>query len=276
MTTLLLKPHQYSRYMKYAKVSATGWQRLISSPAVIPNKDEAPLAIWGRMTETVEIDLESAMPRCTASNVSHIYALQIDVDNGCTIDNFVSDYHRYSYQLYTSYSYGYKEGDRFRVIFPLAEPLYTSWLVPPVKKVLTDMFDMVDTTCFDQAHWQILPCIRSAEAPYRYIQHDGETLSFSRDNFAEVSKEYRESAHWKREIAEADKDPRSNHEGALKWAQKVFDETQEGSRNRTVFSKLMWLRDTVGATYGEVITLRAPVGFDDEMYRMIERIYGNR
>jgi hypothetical protein len=146
--------------------------------------------------------------------------------------------------------------------------------VPPVKKVLMDMFDMVDTTCFDQAHWQILPCIRATDAPYRYIRHDGDTLSFARDNFATLAEEYRESAHWKREIAEADRDPRDNHDGALRWVQKVLDDTQEGSRNRTSYAKLMWLRDTVGASYAEVLSLRSPAGFEEEFAKMIERIYG--
>lgn len=273
---VILKPNQYSTYMKYAKVSTDGWSRLIASPAVIANKDDAPLVIWGHMKDVVEIDPVYNKPRCTAENIDKMYALQIDVDNGMKIDDFVRDYHRYAFQLYTSYSYGYKEGDRYRVIFPLAEPIRTEWLVAPVKQLLHDMFDCVDTSCFDRGHWQILPTVRSQESPYRYIQHDGERLSFAKDNFAQLAREYKEDAHWRREIAEADRDPRSNHDGALKWVQRIFDETQEGSRNRTVYAKLMWLRDTVGATYNEVISLHAPAGFDEEMNKMIERIYGYR
>lgn len=259
--------------MHYGNISSEQWNRLISMPRVERNKDDAPLAIWGRMRSKVEFDLDSHMPRCTGDNIENMYALQIDVDNGCTIESFVKDYHRYSFQLYTSYSYGFKEGDRFRAIFPLRESIRTEWLVPPVKTVLREMFDMSDPTCFDRGHWQILPCVRAKDAPYRYIQHHGELLSFASDNFAKVASEYRDDAHWKREIAEADKDPNAKHDGALKYVQKIFDSTQEGARNRTVYAKLRWLHDTVGATYNEVITLKAPAGFDDEMSKMIERLY---
>ena len=39
MTKMLLKPHQYSTYMRYAAITTDGWNRLISNPPVIPNKD---------------------------------------------------------------------------------------------------------------------------------------------------------------------------------------------------------------------------------------------
>ena len=270
----LLKPNQYSTVMAVRTITAKQWSNLIEHPLIMANKDEAPLAIWGSLTEYVTIDPAYKLPRCTAENLLSIWALQIDVDNGCTIQEFERDYHRYSYQLYTSYSYGFKEGHRFRVIFPLKEKLYTEHLVKPVKDILKDMFPIVDDSCFDRCHWQILPCIRANDAPYEYRRHDGEILSFARDNFAKVANEYKEASHWKREIAEADKDPRSNHEGALKFVQKIFDATAEGARNRTVYAKLMWLKETVGATYNEVLSLHAPVGFTEEMYKMIERIYG--
>lgn len=272
----LLKPNQFSTVMAVRTITAKQWSSLIENPLIVPDKTEAPLAIWGSLAEYVTVDPAYKLPRCTAENLSSIWALQIDVDNGCRIDEFERDYHRYSYQLYTSYSYGFKEGHRFRVIFPLKEKLYTEHLVRPVKDILHEMFPMVDDTCFDRCHWQILPAIRANDAPYEYRRHDGEILSFARDDFAKVAQEYKESAHWKREIAEADRDPRDNHDGALRWVQTVFDATGEGSRNRTVYAKLRWLKDTVGATYGEVLTLRAPAGFDTEMYKMIERIYGAR
>lgn len=270
----LLKPNQYSKHMRYCTVTTDKWNRLIASPMVRENKDEAPLSIWGAMTGKVMLDPETMYPRCIAENLLCMYALQIDVDAGQTIDEFVRDYHRYSFQLYTSYSHGFKPNDRFRAIFPLAEPLYVEWLVRPVKDILLSMFDQIDETCCDRCHWQILPCIRAKDAPYRYLQHDGERLSFARDDFAKIAREYKEDSHWKREIAEADRDPRDNHDGAIRWVQNVLNETQEGSRNRTSYSKLMWLKQTVGATYGEVLALRAPAGFEDEFAKMIERIYG--
>lgn len=273
---MLYKEHEFVNYMLRRRVTASWWNTLIANPMVIRDKSEAPLVIWGIPTRRPELTDEGAM-RCTGANVEEIYALPIDVDNGTTMEAFEKDFHRYAYQLYTTHSWhNGKPGDRFRVFFPLKEPIKVRWLVPPVKEILRGMFDMADSCCFDMGHWQKLPCIGARDADYRYVQHDGERLSFARDNFGDIAREYRESAHWKREIAEADRDPRDNHDGAIRWVQKVLDETQEGARNRTSFSKLMWLKDTVGATYGEVLALRAPAGFEDEFAKMIERIYGNR
>ncbi len=276
MTKMLLKPHQYSTYMRYAAITTDGWNRLISNPPVIPNKDEAPLLIWGKMQPMVEIDPVSQKPRCIADNVGIMYCIQADIDNGCKIEEFVRDFHRYSFQLYTTTGYGIKEGDRFRVIFPLAEPIMCEWLVKPVKDRLKWFFSMCDSSCFDQAHWQIIPCILSKNAPYRFMQHEGERLSFKSDNFAQMAQDYKDSAHWKREIAEADRDPSSNHQGALNYVQKIFDETMEGSRDRTVYSHIMWLKETVGCDYGEVVSLRAPIGFDREYIKKVDRLYGYR
>lgn len=270
---LLLKPNQYSKYMRYARISKDGWNRLIANPYIIEDKDAAPLSIWGSMSPTVELDPESRQPRCTGDNVGTLYALQIDIDNGCSIDDFVKCYHRYSFQLYTSYSYGFKEGFRFRVILPLAESLETSWLVPSVKEELTKFFNFwVDVSCFDRAHWQILPCIRSKDAPYEYIQHQGERLSFASYNFAQMAAEYQDDSHWRTEIRKADFCDRP-HKGALLKAQQLLNDAVEGERNRTMFSVLKWLKNKVGIDESEVYELVPPIGMDDEWVKMIVRIF---
>lgn len=275
MTKMLLKPHNMSSYMQYARISAEGWNRLISSPRVAESKDDAPLLIWGSMTETVELDPVSQKPRCTGDNIEKLFAFQIDVDGGYPIESFVRDYHRYAYQLYTSHSHTFKPGgDRYRVILPLKEPLYLRWFCPPVKQVFHDLFDMVDVSCFDKGHWQLIPIVRSKDAPYVYMQHQGEKLSFDCKKLSKMAADYYDAAHWKREIAEADRDPNANHSGALKFVQEVFDKTSEGSRNRTVYAKLMWLRETVGCTYNEVLSLTPPAGFDDEYIKIANRIFG--
>ena len=275
MPTALLKPHQYSTYMKYVNITKESWDKLISHPFVTPNKDEAPLLIWGRMADIVEIDPVYNKPRCIGTNVGRMDCIQVDYDSVCSIEEFVKCYHRYAFQLYTSHSYTFKPGDRFRVIFPLAEPIQCSWLVRPVKDILWKMFPEVDTTCFDKAHWQILPCIRSSEAPYRFLQHQGERLSFKSDKLEDVAMEYKESFHWKKAIAEADRDPSANHQGMLNYVQKVFDGTTEGSRDKTVYKEVMWLIDK-GCDYNEVISLRPPVGFEQDYIRKVDRLFGMR
>lgn len=268
----LLKPHQNSTWMRYSDITADAWNRLVASPLVRPDKASAPLSIWGRMRDSVDVDPAYNQPRCIADNVGKLLALQIDIDNGCTIDEFVADYHRYSFQLYTSFSYGFKEGDRFRVIFPLKEPIETSWLVPTVKTYLINLFDMCDNSCFDRAHWQIMPCVRAKDAPYRYLQHDGERISFAMQDFARMASEYKDEAHWRREIRKADYST-TPHAGALKKAQQLLDEAQEGSRNRTMYSVLHWLKDKVGVDESELYGLNPPYGMDEEWEKMITRIY---
>lgn len=269
---LLLKPHQYSTYMQYAKISRDGWNHLIANPYVIADKDAAPLSIWGRMSPTVDVDPAHNQARCTAENVGTLFALQIDVDNGCTVDEFVKCYHRYSFQLYTSYSYGFKQGDRFRAIFPLKEALETKWLVPPVKDNLVKLFDMCDVSCFDRAHWQILPCVRAKDAPYKYLQHDGERLSFANENFEKMAEEYKDEAHWRSEIRKADFTT-TPHGGALKKAQQILNDAVEGTRNRTMYSVLRWLKDKVGVDENEVYELVPPAGMDEEFVQMIVRMF---
>lgn len=258
--------------MRYSQISTEAWNHLIANPIVRAYKDAAPLSIWGRMADTVELDPAYNQARCTAENVGTLFALQIDVDNGCRIDEFVRDYHRYSFQLYTSYSYGFKPGDRFRAVFPLKEPINTQWLVPPVKDNLIHIFDMCDVSCFDRAHWQCLPCVRAKDAPYKYLQHDGERLSFASENFEKMAAEYQDDAHWHREIRKADYTTRP-HGGALKKAQQILDEAVEGSRNRTMYSVLRWLKDKVQVDESEVYELTPPYDCDDEWVHMIVRIF---
>jgi len=261
--------------MSYFRMDASMWNNLIANPIVKKDKDMAPLFIFGHMKDVVHRDPKNGLILNDGGNIGFLYALQVDVDNGCTIEEFVNDYRRYSFQLYTTTGYGFKQGDRFRAVFPLKEPIYTDWLVPPVKETLRRMFDMCDTTCFDKGHWQIVPCILAAGNPYRYMQHQGERLSFASENFEQVSKEYYEDFHWKKAIAEADRDPSANHQGMLNHVQKVFDSTTEGSRDKTVYKEVMWLIDK-GCDYNEVISLRPPVGFEQDYIRKVDRLFGMR
>jgi hypothetical protein len=258
-------------------MTASEWNHLIANPMVIPEKKQAPLATWGSMVSRPEIDPPSGYPRCTGANIEELYALSVDVDNGLPMTDFERTFHRYSYQLWTTYSWhNGKEGDRYKVVFPLKEHIKVKWLEGPVKKYLIDFFNMADKTCFDRGHWQVLPCVQSRDKDYRYVQHQGELLSFAHENFEKMWTEYKEDFHWRREIAEADRDLGDNHEGALRHIQTVFDSTTEGSRDTTVYKSIMWLKDTVGSSYNEVISLRPPYGFDTEYMRKVDRLYNMR
>lgn len=266
----LYKPINDIRYMVVKSMDANEWNYLISHPYIQDKKDEAPLAIWGKMVDNPELDLESGAPRCTGANVEEIYALPVDVDNGCTMAEFERDYHRYSYQLYTTYSWhNGKEGDRFRVFFPLKEPIKVKWLVKPVKEKLVDMFNMADTSCFDQGHFQVLPTIQSDDKPYRYVQHQGERLSFAYDNFEKIATEYISDMQTKFKSYKRDDE---DHGWLLRCVQKVFDETYEGERDKTVFREVCSMIRK-GCSYGEIMSLRPPMGFEEAYIKKVNYIF---
>lgn len=272
---MLYKPNEFVDYMLVRRVDAAWWNKLIANPIVIPKKTDAPLAIFGKPTHQVIVNKHGCM-RCIKENVEEIYALPVDVDNGMSMSDFERDYHRYAYQLYTTHSWhNGKEGDRFRAFFPLKEPLKVKWLVPPVKGKLLDLFDMADKSCFDQAHWQKLPCIYKKDAPYRYVQHMGEMLSFASEDFGKMAEEYEQDMVAFRKKMEEERDPDEDKTWMLRHTQKVFDNTVEGERDKTVYNKLMWLIEN-GFSYGDVMSLRPPMGFEREYERKVNRLFGIR
>ena len=276
----LEKPRTYSTFMRLVHVNTDEWNRVIRNPIVRSDKMDAPLLIWGGLSDNVEIDTEYGHPRCTGANISYLKALQVDVDNGCTIDEFVERYARYSFQLYTSYSYGFKEGDRFRAIFPLQDRFPMKYLTPPVKKALMEFFPMVDSTCFDRGHWQIVPCVRSKDAPYKYIQHLGEVMDLLEVcDYVELTDDYEWEVCTKRSLREADFSTRrtpAKHEGALKKAQEVIDNATQGSRNTEIYKILCWLHGTVEIDEDEALSLDFPCDMYEECHGMIDRIWGKR
>lgn len=272
---MLYKPGEFYNYMVVRQVGTGWWNHLISNPLVVQQKTSVPLVIWGKPKDTVELTDDRHM-RCIADNVEEIYALPVDVDNGTTMANFERDFHRYSYQLYTTHSWqNGKPGERFRVFFPLKEPIKVKWMVKPVKDKLMELFSMADSSCFDRGHWQKLPAISRADAPYRYVQHSGEMLSFAYENLERIADEYNNDMLAKRKKMEEDRDPNANHDGMLNYVQNVFDATTEGSRDKTVYNKVKWLID-MGCSYEEVISLRPPFGFDREYELKVNRLFGVR
>lgn len=175
----LMKPHQFSRTMQAWIMTSEQWTGMFTNPPVIADKSRAPLAIYGTLTLAPELDAESGLPRCTGANVESLYALQLDYDSGMSIDKFRERYAQYRWSLYTSYSHGYKgDGDRFRVVMPLASPLPCAVLRSQrVRKNLTEWhFPGADPTFSIAGHWQILPCIREAGAPYVHLQNAGDAF----------------------------------------------------------------------------------------------------
>lgn len=262
-------------------VSKDAWTKLLTHPLILEDKTKAPLIIWGQMTDTVQLSY-SGKPRCIKENLDYITVLQIDYDNGFTIPEFTERYKDYRYDLYTSYNHGFKPTPRFRAMFPLAERIYTKHICPYTRELLNEAFPGVDESCFDRCHWQVLPCVRAADAPYQYIRNQGKLLDlFPVNKFAQLASDY--DTHIKlneqiRELEKIGKPPKekSGHAKALEWAQNQIDSVQPGARNTEFFRILNWLHSTVEADEYEVQELTFPPDMYAEVNNMIHRIWNGR
>lgn len=290
---MLVKPHQYAKHMMPAHLNRTQFIQLLQHPTVITDKASAPLAIWGIMTENVQLDEASGMPRNIGNNIDRIYALQLDYDDGTTIGQFIETYSEWEFYLYTSYSYGFKQGDRFRVIMPLAEPIMKDLYNPLTKQHLCQHFRGADETFKDWGHWQILPCVRSSTAPYRFhINHGTETekldlfsLDFQRllknrydqEQAARLAEE--EAARAIRDNilimpapGEAAKTGNHDMSGAVNWAQQQLDLMTEGSRNHTMWNVLCWLKSKEVDRW-DASCLQVPPDCQREFDSMLDRLF---
>lgn len=236
----LFKPHQFSKTMRYCEADSNWWDEIIANPPVIKSKDKCPLAIFGTPVPYPEKDPDTNEPRCTGANVDSIYALSLDYDSQQTIDNFMYQHRGLRYSLYTSYSYGVKPHDRFRVVVPLAKPLPCELLqCRRVKTNLLFHWPMVDECCFDRGHWQILP-VRNPEGRYEFIKNHGDPWTYDLETYRE----------WM-ELEKAEREAR------LKAAAENADEnTQERIRAWTVH-KLAELEVGAGTRYAQVKSLLA-------------------
>ncbi len=255
----LYKPQDYVPFMSTVQTSNDNWIRRLRNPPVIADKSQCDLAIYGTQVASPELDAESGMPRNIADNMDYLFALQLDYEPdketgvGVSIDEFRDTYTDIRYTLYTSYSYGSEEkrGDRYRVVIPLAEPLYVRNMNRFVKDALKQHFRNCDTSCFHKGHWQKLPCKRSSDAPYLFFQHGGEPLDLFSvkwqeqeckryDDFLEQCRIREEAKRAARKEELTNEDRRIA--GAMSKAQSIIDEAVNGSRNNTLFSILCWLQ----------------------------------
>lgn len=268
---MILKPNQYSKWMCNCKVSQEAFDQRLRNPPVM-EKDAAPLSIWGDIVDNPELDPASHLPRCTGANVKCIYALQLDYDdNSITMEQWSKKYSPYTHVAYTSSGYGIKPGERFRVLIPLSEPIYTEDMTPLLKRKMQFQF-ACDPTCFDRGHFQILPVLRKFGQPYKWIRNEGKTLDwFPRDYCQDLRKQWEEEVaereHKRKEATDED-----SHEGALRWAQNEIYKTPKGGRNSSFFKLLGWLKSK-GASAAEVRDLEWPVDMAKEIESMITRLF---
>lgn len=237
----LLKPNQYSKVMTYVQAERGWWDSLLADPPVIKSKDKCPLAIFGTPVAEPEKDPELLEPRCIGANVESLYALALDYDSKESIDDFMTRHRGLRYSLYTSYSFGVKPGDRFRVCVPLAKPLPCELLqCHRVKNNLIFNWSMVDECCFDRGHWQILPC-RNPEGRYEFIKNPGDPWDFDLEQYRKWHEEEQREREERMRAAAKNTDGKTQ-ERIKNWlvAQLAELECGAGTRYARVKSLLAW------------------------------------
>lgn len=274
MMKALVKPIIMTGEAEYVQFDL---RKAIENPIIRADKASTPLYAFCNLVANPP-RLENGRIHATTEAILEYTAIQLDYDSGKTIDEFIGEYKdKFMFALYTSYSYGFKPCDRFRVIIPLKEPLPQSEMGFNYMDVMEEEFHGCDGSAFARAHFQCVPCIRAPGAPYRYY--------FNRINkYYEIP--YKRIREYKNKVlnilafdsaVEAWKEEwhleeEQNYDGAIRWAQEQLDAMSEGNRNNTMFKVLAFLV-RVGVPYGHASGLLVPQECDGEWERMLTRFY---
>lgn len=272
--------------MQQGTIDTATLVRMVQQPGIYPAKESVPVALYGHMVERPALN-DNGQVRPLGMNIDSLTYYQLDFDDGAyTIDGFIDEFKdKFAFILYTSYSYGFKENDRFRVIIPLNEPLQCKDMGTYFKKAMDSVFHC-DSSCHDRAHMQCIPAIRNPDAPYRYyINNTHNRFHIPWDLVA--AEERKAVAMYMFNLAldnwygycdillgheHHEADPETLRINALRWAQEQFDQCPVGARNNTMFSVLSWLKSK-GITADDAFMLCPPAGVDDEFDKMVERIF---
>lgn len=237
----LVKPNQYSKTMQYMEAPNEWWDSLMANPPVIKAKDRCPLAIFGKPVADPELDMDTCLPRCIGANVESLYAFSMDYDSTITIEQFRDEHMNLRYSLYTSYSYGIKPGDRFRVIIPLAQPFPCELLTSRrVKDNIVWNWKGCDPTFADRGHWEILPA-RNPAGKYFFAKNPGEPWDFDLGCYR-LWKQQEEEERARRMVELANRHDDASQERIRAWLveQLANLEVGVGTRYNRVKSLLAW------------------------------------
>lgn len=282
---MLLRKNFYDTALHEVAIERSRFLDLIRHPIVNPTKEDIPLGIYGKLVASPMPNSDNSGPHYCADNVDSIYMLQLDYDSGISIDEWCETHWQYKYVIYTSHSHGYKGGsDRFRVILPLSEPLKTSQMGRFFKSAMAKIWQC-DASCFDRAHCQVIPAIRTADSPYRYVIHsEGQPYTIPWDaveterRLAQQVKDFDSAvldynAQWDtREPIEPDEEEIRRRQ--LRWAENRLMEATEGCRNSTAFSVLCYLKSNGFDAYdAQGLSYALDADFQGEFERMIMRMF---
>lgn len=276
----LVKPNFFSGDMKPFDATADAWLLFLNNPIIRKDKTDAPLFTYGVPVKKPEPGSDFGFIHAVSGNIASYRAIQLDYDEGVTMDAFIRTYGKlFAFWAYTTHSYGFKEGDRFRVVIPLSRSLPTEYMGIGYTKVMEHEFPGCDPSCFARAHFQAFPCIRAPGAPFRFhINRHRDRYSIP---FDKVIEENRRSARllradqaflsWNAQFGDEDSDAR-RIKAQLKWAQDKLDEAREGNRNMTMFSVITYLCRQHVPEYA-AYDLVPPAECENEWAGMLKRIY---
>lgn len=275
--------------MQQGTIDTATLVKMVQQPAIYPAKESVPVALYGRMVDRPVLN-DNGQVRPLGMNIDSLAYYQLDFDDGAyTIDGFIDEFKdKFAFILYTSYSYGFKENDRFRVVIPLDEPLQCKYMGSYFKKALDGVFHC-DSSCHDRAHMQCIPAIRAPGAPYRFhinniakrfhipwnLVTDEESKAVAAYTFNRALENWWERCDRMLGRVHDEPDPEEMKRRALQWAQQQFDQCPVGARNNTMFSTLSWLK-SVGVSADDAFMLLPPIGVDKEFDNMVERIFYGR
>lgn len=277
MRTFLYMPGKFSKVMMEVDLDAYNFPWHMANPDTPTPRDSAhkndakdfyPLAIFGTMVDNPEMDAstDTGLPRRIGSNIRSLYALTLDYDNGLSIDEFIATHKDLQFSLYTSYSHGQKEHDRYRVVIPLAKELPCDLLeCRRVRGNLAFNFPGVDECCFHRGHWQLLPLVNTEfRHLYRWHRNKGKPWDFDIDCYREWQEQEDKERRERMEAAMANSDGESR-ERIRNWLANELGNVPvgNGERYNKVKSLLAWAMNN---GMGDMVyTLECP--WDDEKWR---------
>ncbi|WP_447878460.1 hypothetical protein [Serratia fonticola] len=111
--------------------------------------------------------------RRTNENIKSRSGLVLDYDNGdMTFEDIQKDLEKYEYILYSSPSYGKKDGDRCRIVIPFDVSMTADeW--NDYKESFKSRFPYIDSSCFTISQGQNITAYFEGIAPYAYYNNSG-------------------------------------------------------------------------------------------------------
>jgi len=281
----LVKQYFWTDAMRYTEITAKRWLELLEHPLVREDKRNAPLAVYGDLVDTpMPSNDDPCRPRAVWDNISCYHCLQVDYDNGRTMDDFIDEYKdKCAFWCWTSHSNGFKQNERWRAVIPLDEPLQTSEMGHAYREVMGELFPGSDLSCFDRAHFQVLPVIRpdGAEFYKYYINRSKKRFSIPKDLVKERAESITRRNEYCNLFSEASEELRSQLYGdryddddlrianQLRWVQNQLETIYEGNRNNVIFACFGYMQRNGLLDYAHTIDV-PPIAYD-EWYKMMKR-----